>query len=207
MNIFFRLSVLFLCIFSVLVFLPHAVLASAFTAEFLFREVPADIFENTAMPLTEKNKELLLDQGYCEGWIIKENFADSLVLSSTITNDDEVKVQVFRSNNGGVAVVSAQSGSGCTSELWEFNPKGGLVPYTDMPATDKEDYLAFGRKLPDGLSVADSLCLEKGTVVAIPSFWDDNGSVEVKVDKGVRFLWNGTFFNKVEIPTAGSNPN
>lgn len=193
---------IYLCAFLVMMFtLPlvaWAGQAKSYTAEYFLREIPTTIFDNTEWPISEKEKNFLINPGYCSKWLVSKKTDEFIQISSMSIEKTEVFIRVYHRDNGSGLVVFAVDGSlGCTTEIWEFNPRGGIVPYYDMPEPGINDYFEKSFFVPRSLSYSTTLCLQDKYLHAIPSFWTMSGLVDMPLDKEIFYYWNGNEFVKI----------
>ncbi len=173
--------------------------AAGDTAESVFHRLPAGIFENTPEPISEDDKDLLLERGYISNWVVMHKDADSLLMAAMSPLEAEVRVRLFRSSapaGGGVAVLGARTSDSCAAELWRYDAHGGSVPVAGPPEPSLADFFRPGYSLPPGVSPSYRLCLEEDRLEAKPLFWNESGITEVPVCNRVFFFWNGTEFVK-----------
>ena len=168
----------------------------------LLRMLPTSIFDNTPEPLNEEELELLLVQGYTHAWVIVENKTDSMRMTATGDNPGEVHVHILRSSPGGIIMLGARTNDSCATELWAYNPYGGIIPYDTPPDPTFSDLFTQNKHLPKNLVPSYRICLENGMLEAVPLFWDTAGPVSISPDNRVFYLWNGKEFVKRVIPAA-----
>lgn len=177
------------------------------TAPSLFRQLPTTIFDNTAQPLSEEGKELLLEQGYAGEWVTIHADPDAMDISLPNSQDGEVMVRLYRAKQGGFIALGANSGGTCAAELWAYDRKGSLLPDPGPEAPPAGDFFQDGRRLPQGVSLTTRLCLEGRALEMKPLFWDRKGPVELAPDNRVFYLWDGSaFVRKITTPVLCEIP-
>lgn len=178
-------------------FTSQAASAQGFiTAEQLFRQLPTSIFDNTSEPLTEDNKEMLLEKGYTTNWVIIAKDADNIFMEAMSAEEGAVNIHMFRGPHGGVVVMGARTADACAAELWEYSERMGLVPYAGPADPLVADFLPTNTKLSPEITPTFRICLEDEMLEAKPLFWGDSGLVDIPGAKRVLYSWNGTAFTK-----------
>ena len=174
------------------------------TAEDALRQLPPSIFENTGEPVSEEEKERLLDRGYSRDWVVVTNHTDSLRLTTINDGRTAVSVQIFHRQNGGVVVLGARSADDCASEIWNYSAGGGLVPAPGPEEPTTEDFFTPGYALPKGVSPAYRICLAEDhpNLEVRPLFWGPDGPVDIHPVNRVLYGWNGSEFIKNVSPIA-----
>lgn len=193
---------------ALLVLASHAAAAQSFiTAEQLFRQLPTSIFDNTSEPLTEDQKEMLLEKGYTTNWVIISKDADSIFMEAMSVEESTVHIHMFRAPHGGVVAMGARTAETCAAELWEYSGKMGLVPYAGPADPLVADFLPANTKLGPEITPTFRICLEGTKLEAKPLFWGDSGLVEIPGARRVLYSWNGTAFTKsAAVPMDASAP-
>lgn len=186
----------------------QAISAQGFiTAEQLFRQLPTSIFDNTTEPLTEDNKEMLLEKGYTTNWVIIAKDADDIFMEAMSAEEGTVSIHMFRGPHGGVVVMGARTADTCAAELWEYSERMGLVPYAGPADPLVADFLPANTKLSPEITPTFRICLEGEMLEAKPLFWGDSGLIDIPGARRVLYSWNGTAFTKnSSAPLGKSNP-
>ncbi len=172
------------------------------TPKQLFMQIPPSIFDNTPSPITEEEKELILECGYSANWAVSHNDADTLFISTIKGDFADVAVHVFRNAGGGVAAIGARAQDNCAAELWSFDASGRIVPLQNPEDPPVQDFLSPNVLLAPGITYTTKICLEGAQLEAKPSFWGKEGMVQVPVANRVFFRWNGTSFAKFVAPVG-----
>lgn len=169
------------------------------TARQAFALIPTEIFENTRSPLSEREKELLADQGVSSHWSIVEDEPDRLRFGSA-EGGASVCLRLFRSERGAVAAFRTEDDDGvCLSELWYISSGGHAAPLPLPPEPDTDDFFAPGRDLPGRLSSSCTYCVFDKGLEVLPSFSSDGMPCDLTPDNAIYYLWNGkTFIRKIK---------
>ena len=174
---------------------------STMPAEKLMRMLPTSIFDNTTEPLSQDSLELLLSRGYSNSWIVVENNQDRLRILATGDSSAEVQMQVLRTAPNGIIILGARTNDSCATELWSYNARGWLMPYSGPQEPSPQDFFAPEKYLPRGLVYSCRLCLERGMLEAVPWFRNASGS-DITPDNRIFYIWNGKDFIKRVLSTA-----
>ena len=169
------------------------------TAQYFLRSLPAEIFDQTEWPLTENEKNYLVDAGRVKQWFVKESTPDLLVISSATPEKSEMRIKIFRNaDNGGVIVVGTDGTLPCMAQFWQFDKYGRVLPLDEEPLVDVSDYFITMSYLPPSISYSATFCLrDDDRVEAVPSFWNISGLLEIPMEKRVFLVWNNSVFEKV----------
>ena len=176
------------------------------TASSLLRKLPTTIFDNTSLPLSEDDKEQLLDKGYAGAWVVVKANPDFLAMSLPDSLDGEVMVRLFRNGDSRLVVLGATTESTCAAELWSISPKGGLTPEHGPEAPPSSDFFRSGISLPTDISMTTRLCFDGETLEIKPLFWNKKGPVHLNVHFRVLCHWDGTNFTRKEIIPIETKP-
>lgn len=172
------------------------------TARGIFTILPPTIFEVTQEGLTDADKQDLLTEGKSEFWELAAETPDVLVFASLPFRDRAIGLRIFRNDvDGSVETAIGTLGEPvCAMELWRFDTAGRLVPVDTPPEPEIREFFRKGRKIPKHLHPSVSICLGSGGLVARPVFWDKNGSIVLKLDNEIRYIWTGNGFKKESAP-------
>lgn len=162
----------------------------------VFRMLPPSIFENTNMPLTEQEKEALLERGFTADWVVVKVREDSVLVKSPGDETEAVTLRLFRAPDGGIAVLGAETADSCAAELWRYGAHGGLFPAFPPEDPKASEYFTQESPMPQGVTPTYRLCLVGELLEAVPLFWNDSGLAQVRPANRVVYAWNGTAFNK-----------
>ena len=168
------------------------------TAQYFLRSLPAEVFDQTEWPLTENEKNYLVDIGRVKQWFVKESTPDLLVISSATPEKSEMRIKIFRNaDNGGVIVVGTDGTLPCMAQFWQFDKYGRVLPLDEEPLVDVSDYFITMSYLPPSISYSATFCLrDDDRVEAVPSFWNISGLLEIPMEKRVFLVWNNSGFEK-----------
>lgn len=175
---------------------------SAMPATELMRMLPTSIFDNTTEPVSQDSLELLLSQGWINSWIVVENKQDRLRMTATGDSPEEVQVQVLRTAPSGIVILGARTNDSCATELWSYNERGWLMPYSGPQEPAPQEFFASTRHLPRGLVYSCRMCLERGMLEAVPWFWNASDASAITPDNRIFYIWNGREFVQRVLPAA-----
>lgn len=174
------------------------------TALRLFRLIPPSIFENTIEGLREDEKQLLMDTGETEFWVMTALSDEELVIQNRAPEADTMAtLKLFRANNGDTIIaMGVTAGNACALELWRSDAKGGIIP---MPMPDEpaiSEFLQLNRVLPQDADVSMLICLDPVAegLEAKPLIWTPSGLDKIHLDTKVFYNWNGVKFVKHVVP-------
>ena len=191
---------LFLCLLTLFFQTPQRVLAfeNRAPAEYFFRLLPVDIFENTGEPFREEDKDVLFAVGYTPAWVLAHNGPDTLIVTALDAVRTEVVLHLFRNVSGGVAVLSARTPDSCACEFWRWDAKGGLVPEAPPEDPGIADFFPAEQPLAADLRAEFFFCLTESyaELEAKPRFWNAEGPVDLTPTKRVLYSWGGAGFSK-----------
>lgn len=168
------------------------------TAQYFLRALPAEIFDQTELPLSENEKNYLAEVGHVNQWVIRQNTPDLLIVSSTTPEKNEMRIKVFRDDHGGgMIVVGTESSLPCMAQFWKFDKHGSILPVDEDPLVEVSDYFITMSYLPPSIGFSVTFCLhEDSTVEALPSFWNISGLLDIPMEKRVFLVWKNGDFEK-----------
>lgn len=171
----------------------------------LFRFIPPSIFDNTIEGMREDEKQLLMDTGETDFWVLTALSEEELVIQNkALEADTQVTLRLFRASNGDTVVaMGVNAGDSCALELWRYMDKRRAL--TPMPMPDEpavSDFFETHRVLPEDTDVSMLICLDpvEETLIAKPLIWTPSGLDPIKLDTKVYYIWNGDSFVKTIAP-------
>lgn len=175
------------------------------TAMRLFRFIPPTIFDNTIEGMREDEKQLLMDSGETEFWVLTALTEDELVIENKAPEvDTQATLILFHAGNGDIVMaMGVTAGDSCALELWRYlADRRGITP---MPMPDEpavSDFFQTNRALPEDMDVSMLICLDpvEETLVAKPLIWRPSGLDPIVLDTKVIYKWDGNKFVKEVIP-------